>query len=392
MANVVVLQRNVKRGNVRTFDEEYNRGYTDIWASEVDADFDTLFDAWNSANINAGETTISPLPPQSPVPGDLWWRTTDGNLFVYYDDGNSAQFVPAVSTGQYLGTGLPTGDVPPGEGDLAGTYPAPTIALNAVTTNKIADGAVTDAKIVSVAWSKITGAPTTMPPSGPAGGILQGTYPNPSGVLWSGVVGAPAAFPPSGPAGGALTGTYPNPGVDYNHLTNKPTIPTVPSSLPPSGPAGGSLAGTYPSPTFAIGSTVKVFSVTALSSARSLSTTEQFMMQAQWNASGGRWVGLAAMHGHFGLAVSGPSTGAVGQLRLGGNPSVVDGSVVSSQLMGSTAIDSGVAIVPFSIFLPVQGNAVTPGQQTLKMTAWIQGQVVGAAGLDSAWIMVYEPA
>jgi hypothetical protein len=42
-------------------------------------------------------------------------------------------------------------------GDLAGTADSPTIAAAAVTTAKIANGAVTDAKITSVSGSKVTG-------------------------------------------------------------------------------------------------------------------------------------------------------------------------------------------------------------------------------------------
>jgi hypothetical protein len=85
----------------------------------------------------------------------------------------------------------------PAGGDLTGTYPNPTIAA----------GAVGNAEISDVAYSKVTGAPTiptTLPPTGPAGGDLTGTYPNPtigpgavgnaeiSDVAWSKIVGAPA--------------------------------------------------------------------------------------------------------------------------------------------------------------------------------------------------------
>ncbi|HLP27198.1 MAG TPA: hypothetical protein VK147_01075, partial [Candidatus Didemnitutus sp.] len=167
----------------------------------------------------------------------------------------------------------------PAGGDLTGTYPNPLIAPNAVTTNKIldlnvttaklADGAVTNSKLGanSITGDKVADGtltvndlapgtiPTTLPPSGPAGGELTGTYPNPliqNGVITTakiadgavsntklgsnsvttdkivdGTVQAidlapgliPTVFPPSGAAGGELTGNYPNPLIQNGVIT-----------------------------------------------------------------------------------------------------------------------------------------------------------------------------
>lgn len=72
----------------------------------VDAKQDTLVSGTNIKTINGASilgsgnyeldipaTTISSTAPLNPTPGDLWWNDTDGVLYIYYNDGTSAQWV-----------------------------------------------------------------------------------------------------------------------------------------------------------------------------------------------------------------------------------------------------------------------------------------------------------
>jgi hypothetical protein len=41
--------------------------------------------------------TISDTPPASPSVGNLWWESDTGNIYIYYNDGNSSQWVVVIA-------------------------------------------------------------------------------------------------------------------------------------------------------------------------------------------------------------------------------------------------------------------------------------------------------
>ena len=64
----------------------------------------------NRATVRVTPATISSNPPPNPYHGELWWEDDTGDLMIWYQDGNSGQWVVANSGGGNLNPG-PKGEV-----------------------------------------------------------------------------------------------------------------------------------------------------------------------------------------------------------------------------------------------------------------------------------------
>jgi hypothetical protein len=87
---------------------ESDSGNTFIWYDDGNSQQWVMQNVLPSGPSLTGTAAISDGPPTNPVNGTLWYESDTGTLFVYYDDGNTRQWVQA---------GGITGPAPPMDGN-----------------------------------------------------------------------------------------------------------------------------------------------------------------------------------------------------------------------------------------------------------------------------------
>jgi hypothetical protein len=97
----------------------------------------------------SASVTISDTPPGSPTAGNLWWESDSGNMYIYYDDGTTSQWVPATGLGSV--SSVPKGHIH----GLAISVSGTTLS---VAVGEASDATAVSKMVLASTYSKTTSA------------------------------------------------------------------------------------------------------------------------------------------------------------------------------------------------------------------------------------------